>query len=91
MLRNWLLAPALLALCLSALAVDVNQASVAELDGVLGIGPSLSGRILQARGQREFKDWSDLMARVSGIRANKAQQLSAAGLTVAGAHYPGSR
>ena len=30
-------------------AVDVNTATEAELDGIKGIGPGLSGRILQER------------------------------------------
>jgi competence protein ComEA len=68
-------------------AVDVNTASEAELDGIKGIGPSLSGRILKARQQGPFKDWRELMQRVKGIQPRSAHQLSAAGLTVNGAGY----
>ncbi len=73
---------ALLCLFTSALALDINQANEAELDSVKGMGPALSAKVLKARTQGHFKDWPDLMQRVSGIRANKAQQLSAQGLTV---------
>ena len=39
-------------------AVDVNTATEAELDGIKGIGPGLSGRILQERQSAPFKDLS---------------------------------
>lgn len=78
---------ALLACTLCLAATEINQASEAELDGLKGIGPSLSGRILQAREKGPFQDWSDLMRRVKGIRPKSAQQLSEAGLTVNGVTY----
>jgi len=68
----------------SALALDINQANEAELDSVKGMGPALSAKVLKALAQGPFKDWSDVMQRVSGIRQNKAQQLSEQGLTVNG-------
>ena len=70
-------------------ATDVNQASEAELDGLKGIGPSLSGKILEARQQGPFTSWQDLMRRVKGISAKSAARLSEAGLSVNGAGYPG--
>ena len=70
--------------CHAALALDINQANEAELDSVKGMGPSLSAKVLAARSQGTFKDWADLMRRVSGIRKNKAQQFSEQGLTVNG-------
>jgi competence protein ComEA len=73
-----------LMLCHSALALDINQANEAELDSVKGMGPALSTKVLKARSQGAFKDWQDLMQRVSGIRQNKAQQFSEQGLTVNG-------
>lgn len=72
----------------SQAAVDVNTASEAELDGVKGIGPALSSKILKARQQGPFKDWADLMQRVKGIQPKSARQLTDAGLTVNGAGYP---
>jgi len=71
-------------------AVDVNKATEAELDGLKGIGPSLSGKILAARKTAPFKDWSDLMQRVKGISGKSAAKLSQAGLSVNGAGYPAS-
>nr|WP_315263130.1 helix-hairpin-helix domain-containing protein [uncultured Limnohabitans sp.] len=70
--------------CNTALALDINQANEAELDSVKGMGPTLSAKVLKARAQGPFKDWQNLMQRVSGIRHNKAQQFSEQGLTVDG-------
>ncbi len=84
-LRHGFLGTAMaLIFCHAALALDINQANEAELDSVKGMGPSLSAKVLTARSQGPFKDWADLMQRVSGIRQNKAQQFSAQGLTVNG-------
>jgi len=70
-----------------AAAVDVNQASVAELDGIKGIGPAMSSRILDERKRGSFKDWNDLMARVKGVGQASAARLSAEGLTVGGISF----
>ena len=83
-------------LCLAALlpaaaalaATDVNHASVAELDGIKGIGPALSSRILAERAKGRFEGWNDLISRVKGIGPAAATRLSAEGLTVNGAAYP---
>ncbi len=68
-------------------AVDVNQASQAELESVKGIGPGLSGKILDARKTSSFKDWSDFVDRVSGVGPGNASRFSQAGLTVGGKTY----
>ena len=65
-------------------AVDANKGSAADLDGLKGVGPAMSKRIIDARKQSEFKDWSDLMSRVKGVKAKTAAKLSAEGLTVNG-------
>ncbi|MBS0292243.1 MAG: helix-hairpin-helix domain-containing protein [Proteobacteria bacterium] len=83
------------ALCLGALlhagqvlaAVDVNLAREADLDGVKGIGPALSARILAERAKGRFQDWRDLIVRVKGIGPAAAVRLSEQGLTVDGAGY----
>ena len=69
-------------------AVDVNRASEAELDGIKGLGPSSTARILKAREAGPFQSWEDFMARVKGIKPATANKLSAAGLTVGVAPYP---
>ena len=70
-------------------AVNVNQASQAELETVKGIGPGLSSKIVKARQTAEFKSWGDLVERVSGIGPGNAARFSKAGLTVSGAAYEG--
>lgn len=71
-------------------AVDANQASQADLETVKGIGPSLSAKILAARQQGAFKDWTDLVDRVGGVGPGNASRFSQAGLTVAGSAYTGA-
>jgi len=68
-------------------AVDVNKANQAELETVKGIGPGLSGKILDARKTGEFKDWTDLVDRVGGVGPGNAARFSQAGLTVNSAVY----
>ena len=85
--RGFLGAAMALMFCHAALALDINQANEAELDSIKGMGPSLSAKVLKARTQGPFKDWADLMRRVSGIRQNKAQQFSDQGMTVNGQSF----
>ncbi|HJV60806.1 MAG TPA: helix-hairpin-helix domain-containing protein [Albitalea sp.] len=68
-------------------AVDINRANQAELEAVKGVGTVTAGKILDERKNGSFKDWSDVMARVGGIKESKAGKLSAAGLTVNGESY----
>ncbi len=65
-------------------SVEVNSADTAQLETIKGIGPSLSGKILEARKQGAFKDWSDLATRVSGVGEKNSAAFSRAGLTVGG-------
>lgn len=83
---------ALLALAASAAfaAVDVNNASVADLDSIKGIGPGTSTKILDARKSAKFKDWGDFIQRVPGIGDKRAAKLSAEGLTVNGEAFKGA-
>ena len=83
-----LIAIVLATFALSAFAaVDVNKASQAELETVKGIGPGLSGKILEARKTGSFKDWNDMVERVGGVGAGNAARFSQAGLTVNNAVY----
>lgn len=77
--------------CVAAVAaVEVNTASVADLDGVKGIGPALSAKILQAREKGPFQNWPDLVGRVPGLGKASAARLSSEGLTVNGAAFDGA-
>ncbi len=80
-----------LATSLAWAQVDINKADQAALDGVRGIGPSMSRRILEERQKGgAFKDWGDLEKRVKGIKDKSAARLSANGLTVNGQAKPGA-
>ena len=71
-------------------AVDVNQATTAQLDGIKGIGPGISGKIVDERKKGNFKSWEDFIVRVKGVGERNAVKFSAAGLTVGGAGYKGA-
>lgn len=68
-------------------AVDANKANQAELETVKGIGPGLSGKILDARKAGAFRDWNDLVERVGGVGPGNAARFSQAGLTVDNVAY----
>ncbi len=68
-------------------AVEVNRASQAELETVKGIGPGLSTKILEARKAGAFKNWADMVERVSGVGSGNAARFSQAGLVVEGTAY----
>ncbi len=87
MIKKLLAALALLYCGLTFAGVDANQASLAELDSIKGIGPAMSSRILDERKKGPFKDWADLMARVKGVGQASSARLSAEGLTVGGATF----
>jgi competence protein ComEA len=76
-----------LATSIAMAAVDVNEATVADLDSVKGIGPGTSAKILEERKTAKFKDWNDFIQRVSGIGDKRAAKLSSEGLTVNGAAF----
>ena len=89
MLKKLFVLFALFYAALSFAAVDVNKATAAELDGIKGIGPGISGKILDERKKGQFKDWNDLVTRVNGIGETNAAKFSAEGMTVNGAGFKG--
>lgn len=72
----------------SSAGVDINQATAADLDGIKGIGPGTSARILEARQKGPFAGWNDLISRVKGIGPASAARLSGEGVTVQGEVFP---
>lgn len=77
-----------LAASAAAQTLDIAQAREMDLDGLRGLGPATTQRILQERERQPFKDWKDLMQRTPGIGPKKAAQLSEQGLRVQGLPYP---
>jgi competence protein ComEA len=71
--------------------VDVNKADAAALDGIKGVGPSMSKAILAERTKGgDFKDWADFQKRVKGVKDKKAAAFSQAGLQVNGKSKEGA-
>lgn len=75
----------------ACLAIDINHASEADLDGLRGLGPATTRIILSERDKAPFRNWQDLLARVKGIGPASAAKLSAEGLTVNGQAYQTGR
>lgn len=72
-------------------AVDLNRASVAELDSIKGVGPATSARILEARKQGAFKNWADFIERVQGVGEGNAAKFSKNGVTINGQPFQPSK
>lgn len=87
MLKKILTLLALVYAAASFAAVEANTATAAELDGIKGIGPGLSGRIIDERKNGDFKDWSDFIGRVSGVGEKTATRFTKEGLTVNGKKF----
>jgi len=77
-------------MAVSFAAVDVNKATAAELDGIKGIGPGISSKIIDERKKGNFKDWNDFIERVKGVGEGNAAKFSAEGMTVGGASFKGA-
>ena len=89
MIKKILAVVAMLYAAVAFAAVDVNKATAAELDGIKGIGPGISTKILDERKKGNFKDWNDFIERVKGVGDVNAAKFSAEGMTVGGAGYKG--
>jgi len=90
MLKKILAIVAMLYAAASFAAVDVNKATAAELDGIKGIGPGISSKIIDERKKGNYKDWNDFITRVQGVGEGNAAKFSAEGLTVNGAAFSGA-
>jgi competence protein ComEA len=90
MLKKVLAFVAMMYAAMAFAAVDVNKATAADLDAIKGIGPGISGKILDERKKGPFKDWNDLITRVNGVGEANAAKFSAEGMTVGGAAFAGA-
>ncbi len=81
-LARWLVMTGCALAAAPAHALDVNTATVDQLETVRGVGPRTARVIIEER-QRggRFLSLEDLSERVSGIGHKKMQSLQAAGLT----------
>ena len=65
------------------MTVNVNTATVAELEALRGVGPVLAHHIAQERIRNgPFVDASDLLSRISEIGPKSLDALEAEGLTI---------
>jgi competence protein ComEA len=81
--------PLLLALSgLARAGIDVNTASLEDLQKVRGIGPATAARIVAARAPGPFRDAEDLQERVRGFGPTRVRKLVAAGLSVPSVRIP---
>lgn len=70
-------------------ALDLNQATRAQLRAIKGVGDKLADRILTARQRGRFVSLEDLAARVAGVGQKKLQILREQGVRVGAlAGYP---
>ena len=83
LLKQWVLG-ALVCAQLSVFALEINQSNEAELDSIKGMGPAMTRKVLNARAEKPFINWKDLMSRVTGMGKNKAQHFSDQGVLVNG-------
>ena len=90
MLKKILAIVAMLYAAATFAAVDVNKATAAELDGIKGIGPGISTKIIDERKKGNYKDWNDFITRVQGVGEGNAAKFSSEGLTVNGAAFSGA-
>ncbi|PUE09920.1 helix-hairpin-helix domain-containing protein [Limnohabitans sp. T6-20] len=67
--------------------VDLNKATEIELDGLKGLGPTMTREVMTERQKAPFRDWPDVLQRVKGIGPKKAASLSEQGVRVQGLGY----
>lgn len=67
--------------------VELNSASLAELEAIGGVGTALAARMIEQRERRPFTDWDDVRRRLKGVGPKVAARLSGEGLTVNGAPF----
>ena len=65
----------------SACALDLNQATRAQLRAIKGVGDKLADRILAAREKGRFASMEDLAARVPGVGVAKLRMLRKQGVS----------
>ena len=68
--------------------LSLETAREIDLDGLAGLGPAMTRRILSERERQPFTHWADLQRRVKGLGPHLAQRLSEQGLRVQGKSWP---
>jgi competence protein ComEA len=81
---GWLLFP------LAAAALEINDASRAQLEQLNGVGVTMAEQMLAARAKAPFAGWDDLRQRVKGLGSKRVQEWQAQGVTVNGERGAGT-
>lgn len=64
--------------------LEINTATLAQLEALGGVGTALAARVIEERARRPFADWADAQRRLKGLGPKLAARLSDQGLTVNG-------
>lgn len=75
---------------LPAQAVEINEASRAQIEQLDGAGVTMADRMLEERARQPFAGWDDLRKRVKGLGPRRIAQWQAQGVTVNGERGPAS-
>lgn len=71
-------------------ALDANTAPETELATAFGLSPETAKQMIEERGKRPFKDWPDMVNRVTGLSsARNSMFANIGGLNVNGEPLPG--
>ena len=71
--------------------IEINSASLAELQTLIVLGEQTARDIVNARTQRAFRDWADVVHRIIALSsARNAAEASISGLTVNGEALSGA-
>ncbi len=76
--------PWLVAFAQASVALELNDATRAQLEQLDGVGVAMAERVLNERAKAPFRDWDDLQRRVKGLRGARSARLRAQGVTVNG-------
>ena len=69
-------------------ALEINEASRAQIEQLDGVGVTMADRMLEERARQPFAGWDDLRRRVKGLGPSRIEQWQAQGVTVNGEPGP---
>jgi competence protein ComEA len=72
------------ALPLCGAALEINEATRAQIEQLDGAGVSMADRMLEERTRMPFAGWEDLRKRVKGLGPRRIAQWQSQGVTVNG-------
>jgi competence protein ComEA len=79
-----------LLLSFTASALEINDASRAQLEQLNGVGVTMADQMLAERAKAPFAGWDDLRKRVKGIGSKRVQEWQSQGVMVNGERGTGA-